>query len=198
MILFILLLHLINSEFLNKSCLTNYDCDDKIWCNGKEYCHNKSCVNDATPCHILINKAKEFNLIYSLDNIQILCYETMKQCISKFYCYSNEDCDDNIFCNGKEYCNKESHLCMKSSINDLHSLCLKDEICDFKIDHCISTINIKSKISISIDNSNDNRDIIISLISFLVITIIFTIIFLFIISKFLWEKGFKPQKIISI
>lgn len=196
MILFILLLHLIKSEFLNKSCLTNYDCDDKFFCNGKEYCQDNICKNDVTPCHLLIDKAKEFNLIYSLDHIQIVCYENMKQCISKYYCFSNEDCDDNIFCNGKEYCNKETHLCIKSSINDLKSLCLKDEICDFTLDYCkkeeISHINIQS------DISNNNKDILISLISFLTITIFFTIIFLFIISKFLWEKGFKPQKIISI
>jgi len=183
MILFILLMALTNSKY----CKTNKDCDDKIWCNGKEFCQNNTCYNDTNRCHSLIKIAKEFNQLYNMSNIQIMCYETIKLCIPKFYCFSDEDCDDKIYCNGKEYCNIETNQCIKSSLL-FNNLCQSNEICDFKEDKCIDTMEIYS---ISL-NENNHRDILISIIVLISLVIVFTLIL------FLILKSSNEQKIVSI
>jgi hypothetical protein len=78
-----------NVDFL-KLCLNDADCNDNIFCNGKEICQNGWCLSTSTgdPC---LNGTTCNNG---------MCNETAKNCFSPEY----SSCSDGIFCNGEEVC----------------------------------------------------------------------------------------------
>jgi hypothetical protein len=72
----------------NKFCASDIDCDDNIFCNGKETCQYGCCMaSTGNPCTYgtFCNKT---------------CNETAKNCFAPKYF----NCSDGIFCNGEEVC----------------------------------------------------------------------------------------------
>ena len=70
-------------------CRSNVDCDDGLFCNGRERCRGVRCEDGDRPCG---NGA---------------CNEARNRCEAdepEPECVSNADCQDGIFCNGFERC----------------------------------------------------------------------------------------------
>lgn len=82
-------------------CLSDSDCDDGRFCNGKEQCADGLCVASGWPCG------------------EELCNESQGQCVQRDlpttepddFCSSDTECQDGFFCNGFETCDRASGLC---------------------------------------------------------------------------------------
>lgn len=88
-------------------CQSDADCDDGVWCNGKETCSCLDCeipvfrcVPGAPPCCSL-----DFGSCEDGETMAKLCNENDEQCnIDASDCQTDDDCDDGIWCNGNEGC----------------------------------------------------------------------------------------------
>ncbi len=70
----------------------NVQCDDGLFCNGAETCHDGQCQAGTPPC--AAGQA---------------CDEDHDQCVP--ICHTDADCDDGAFCNGAETCEVNTRLC---------------------------------------------------------------------------------------
>jgi len=90
-------------------CMDDSHCDDGLYCNGNELCHDNKCIGGTNPC----------------DETEV-CDEENDRCLD---CESNMDCDDGIFCNGAELCDDGG--CVEDK-----EPCVSDEICMEDVDQC--------------------------------------------------------------
>jgi hypothetical protein len=74
-----------------KTCATDADCDDNVFCNGAEKCTDGKCLNGPAP-----------NCDDSIACTTDACVESSKSCT---HTANNAACDDGQFCDGVETCN---------------------------------------------------------------------------------------------
>jgi cysteine-rich repeat protein len=101
---------------LKKGCLASADCDDALFCNGREVCDAGFCRSGESPC------ASVFACINTtcveLDGGTGACSVVVNHaacasgeycsptvgCVQGNGCHSSADCDDGKLCNGSEQC----------------------------------------------------------------------------------------------
>lgn len=100
-------------------CELNTDCDDGVFCNGKEYCEDHECkksYSEACPSDGLFCNGTE------------ACNESEKKCKAT----DIPKCtDDGYFCNGDEYCNEQTDSCSHAG-----NPCEELEVCNDATDSC--------------------------------------------------------------
>ncbi|RJP38613.1 MAG: hypothetical protein C4547_04350 [Phycisphaerales bacterium] len=72
-------------------CRSDADCDDGVFCNGREVCQSDGTCADGPPCESDICP-------------DCVCSESLRLCTMIPPCASSTDCDDGLFCNGQEQC----------------------------------------------------------------------------------------------
>jgi hypothetical protein len=90
-------------------CHSPEDCQDTLFCNGKERCVKGECVPGEFPCPPGQG-----------------CNEEEDRCIE---CLDNETCDDGMYCTGKEYC--QDGVCLPGELP-----CPSGHSCDEENDRC--------------------------------------------------------------
>lgn len=82
-------------------CISDFDCDDDVFCNGVESCDlgTNTCVA-LSSCPPSIPPT--------------VCNEATDSC-DPVDCISDFDCDDGVFCNGVESCNLDTNTCVAVS-----------------------------------------------------------------------------------
>lgn len=113
------------------SCESDEDCDDGVFCNGKETCVDAMCIDGDT---------------------SELCPDDGMWCNGEEFCdTAADDCkhknppaclDDGMWCNGEEYCDELADRCEhrdEPDCGDDGLFCNGDESCDEDADECVSS-----------------------------------------------------------
>ena len=96
---------------ITRECERDEDCNDGVFCNGKEVCDRGRCYEGAPPCQddgLFCNGQEscneETNRCESSGNPcpgNLTCDEEGDRCTG---CLHDSDCNDELFCNGMETC----------------------------------------------------------------------------------------------
>jgi hypothetical protein len=110
------------------SCIRDSECDDGLYCNGRELCRPAAEGHDDHGCLVGTPPKCTSGKV---------CREDLDRCLAP-RCTANQDCDDGKFCNGQEVCldfgvgGGDARGCKKSTSPP----CAANHICDELTDLC--------------------------------------------------------------
>ena len=130
----------IPQEIYTKGCWVDDDCNDGVWCTGREWCCNQAALDYGIQC----NEGKCYTGVspcgQPVASVLAVCdclwdYPCNDTCRG---CYDDIECDDNFFCNGRERCGTEAEghhwgLCLH--VPGSHP-CKPDEYCYAEEQRC--------------------------------------------------------------
>ncbi|MFO0748401.1 MAG: DUF4215 domain-containing protein [Myxococcota bacterium] len=144
-------------------CASDDDCDDGVFCNGRERCSAGACFASPTPrcadqidCTVEQCDEDADRCLFVVDSTRCepgqVC-NPKAGCFTPLECVRDEDCDDGLSCDGAETCS--DHTCQPGSPTlcddgiactsdecvegggcqhvPIHGLCLATELCDAEL-----------------------------------------------------------------
>lgn len=140
-ILSVLGLALCSTSAYAQRCDSNADCDDGVFCNGRELCifFGRCAVAPFSGCSFSAGCDEKRNVCLSgcVTDSDCPAGAVCNGDVCSFGCVDDSECDDGVFCNGPEYCIPDLPRADEQGCVSALPPCLNTQICQEETKECV-------------------------------------------------------------